>query len=299
MNSSALDANLAQQTQGSDQASGELANASTLSGRSIFAEPTSGHVRPGDASLFEGSGCTINFLYEHQGRYFFGSAAHCVSGAGVANEGACDTSHTWHDDYTGLPVEISGMSKPLTVAYMSWKAMAEQGVTDGNICSGNDFALLEVDVADYDKIHPAVRMFGGPTGLAAIEDMQSLDELRAYGRSELHDDTLLLDPEQSVLNPKNGFWLGCSFECWSNNVYLLPQGIPGDSGGGVMDINGRALGAASTISLAGGSNNYADIGHALTFMQSAEGWAPRLVTWNDFDPSAGGALALLGLSPTD
>ena len=39
--------------------------------------------------------------------------------------------------------------------------------------------LAQIKASDLGKIHPAVRMYGGPTGLGHIEDMVQGDELRA------------------------------------------------------------------------------------------------------------------------
>lgn len=242
-----------------------------------FGEPQPDHIRPGDSSQV----CTLNFVYEYQGRYFFGSAAHCAATGSNTDTNGCQT-----------PPQAIGSSQVLrskttqitaTLAYSSWGTMQRTGETNGNACFGNDFALFEIDEDDFDKIHPSVRMYGGPTGLGTIGGMSTGDEIHGYGRSSLHDDTIILNPDQSLLNPKTGVYLGPGNGGWSYWVYLLPQGVPGDSGGGIFDAEGNALGAASTISALGASNNYANIERALAYMADKEGWAPTLVTWDEFD----------------
>lgn len=246
-----------------------------------FGEPQVTDLRPGDWSVSNGASCTLNFLYQYQDRYFFGSAAHCAATGGNTDTNGCTTQSR----PIGSTVTLRGNSRTVTatLAYSSWETMQSHGEGDSNACFGNDFALFEVSPEDHDQIHPAVRMYGGPTGLGTIGSMSTLDDIRGYGRSSLHDDTILLNPESSVLNPKNGYHLGQSNGGWSYWVYLLPQGVPGDSGGGIMSVEGLALGAASTISAAGGTNNYANIERALAYMEDKEGWAPGLVTWDDFD----------------
>lgn len=271
-----------------------------------FGPPQASDLRPGDWS----SVCTLNFVYEYlddQGdsdpsndeyRYFFGSAAHCAATGSSTNTNGCNPANVPHA--IGSSEQLGGVGTETitaTLAYSSWATMQELDETDADTCAGNDFALFEIKRSDLDKVHPAVRMYGGPTGLGDIADMSTGDEIRGYGRSDLHDDTLVNDPEQSLTNPKDGVFLDANNGGWSYYVYLLPQGVPGDSGGGIMDIGGKALGAASTIGAFGfdltnpndphvtlpGSNNYANIAWALEYMEDNAGWAPELVTWDDFD----------------
>src|SRR5262249_21387219 len=56
----------------------------------------------------------------------------------------------------------------------------------------------------------------------------------------------------SVLSPKAGLSLGESEESdgWSQQLYTISPGIPGDSGSGFMDASGDALGVLSTVEAA-------------------------------------------------
>ena len=53
----------------------------------------------------------------------------------------------------------------------------------------------------------------------------------------------------TLLSPKVGLSLG-SENAWSATVYTATPGIPGDSGSGLLDADGRAFGTLSTVALA-------------------------------------------------
>jgi len=55
-------------------------------------------------------------------------------------------------------------------------------------------------------------------------------------------------------------------------VYLLPPGVPGDSGGGFMDAQGRIVGVLVSLnSIPPGSNGLSDLGRALAYAQKHSG----------------------------
>ena len=62
---------------------------------------------------------------------------------------------------------------------------------------------------------------------------------------------------------------------WSHTVYTATPGIPGDSGSGFVDANGRAFGTLSTVAIAPlpGSNGVSDLRRQLDFAQRFSGIA--------------------------
>ena len=82
---------------------------------------------------------------------------------------------------------------------------------------------------------------GGPTALG--QTTAALDTVYSYGNSSLRQGITLL-------SPKLGKSLGASGGGWTHLVYTVTPGIPGDSGSGFMDAQGRAFGVLSTLQLA-------------------------------------------------
>ncbi len=79
----------------------------------------------------------------------------------------------------------------------------------------------------------------------------------------------------TVLSPKSGLSLG-DFEGtggWSQDVYTVTPGIPGDSGSGYMDANGNALGVLSTVQLAplAASNGVGTLAKELAYANTVTG----------------------------
>ena len=120
-------------------------------------------VHPGVQVFTEGAQCTANFVFEEGTSVYLGQAAHC-SGTGGATETDGCTSGSLP---LGTPVEITGASRPGTLAYSSWLTMQASGETDPNVCAYNDFALIRIDPADVPKVNPSIPRFGGPTGVGA------------------------------------------------------------------------------------------------------------------------------------
>src|SRR5262249_31270376 len=72
------------------------------------------------------------------------------------------------------------------------------------------------------------------------------------------------------LSPKTGVSLGDSGNGWSHGLVTVTPGIPGDSGSGLLDSSGRALGVLSTLAIAPipASNNAGDIGREIAYMHA-------------------------------
>jgi hypothetical protein len=85
-----------------------------------------------------------------------------------------------------------------------------------------------------------VPFFGGPTGLGG--KTAAGDQVFSYGNSELRAGI-------PVLSPKQGLSLGPTDGGWTNTVYTVTPGIPGDSGSGFLNAQGQAIGILSTVAV--------------------------------------------------
>lgn len=234
-----------------------------------WGQPGDKVLRPGINMAYDGLGCSTSFLFEHQGRIFMATAAHCV-----AQGSSCEDGRDMPDQKATLYL-TDGTEAAATVAYHSWTTMSRIGEEDNDTCEGNDFALLELAPDAIPLAHPASLHFRAPTALATAPTV----EIWGYGQSGLRQG--LQDS-----HPKQGRHLGMAYGGWLHQVYLATPGIFGDSGGHIMTDDGQALGIASTILLAPpGANHYTDIAMALDYMRQHEGWAPTILTWPDFNAS--------------
>jgi len=231
-------------------------------------------------TITAGGQCTANFVYTGGGNTYIGQAAHCAGTGAATDTNGCDAGSL----PLGTPVEITGASRPGTLAYSSWIAMQQRGETNVDACEYNDFALVKIDPADVDKVNPSVPGFGGPVGLGGPSS--ALDDVFSYGNSSLRLGVTLLSPKQGkvVQTVGNG---------WSRTVYTVTPGIPGDSGSGFLDAAGGAIGTLSTVAIAplAGSNGVADLGRELDYA-NASGTAASLVNGTEpFTPDVVGAIA--------
>lgn len=235
-------------------------------------------IRPGVQVLAGGSQCTSNFLFTSpdNATVYLGFAAHCVTNAdpNSAADG-CDPASDPMD--LGTPLEVQGADFPTTLVYTSWGAMQAAGEGDSEACSFNDFALAQLDARDAAKANPAMLFFGGPTQVADPADVGMLDKVVSYGDSSLR---LGLTP----LSKHEGYVIGTpGAGGWTTQVYTFPQGIPGDSGSGVLLANGEALGILVTISYLGGSNGVTTLANAMEYAAAA-GVPSTLATTDPLEP---------------
>ncbi len=216
-------------------------------------------IRPGNMTFTEGGQCTSNFVFfDAEDNVYIGQAAHCSGTGGSTAINGCDSESL----PLGTEVEIEGASQPGTLAYSSWLAMREAGETDFETCQFNDFALVQVDPADVDKVNPTIPVLGGPTGID--DTTTALEKVSSYGNSSLRGGI-------DLLKPKIGTSLGQSISRWTHNVVTVTPGIPGDSGSGFIDREGRAFGTLSTLQILplAGSNGVSDLSLALGYMRSS------------------------------
>src|SRR5699024_6535792 len=200
---------------------------------------------------------TSNLAFRDDTDVYIGQAADCSSTSGSTSTNGCEAESL----PLGTKVDVEGASEPGTLVYNSWLAMQQDGETDSDRCSYNDFALVELDSSDVDNVNPSVPFWGGPTGLRTTGTTTG-DTLVSYGNSSLR---LGID----LLKPKQGFSLGSTGHGWNHSAYTLTPGIPGDSGSAFLDEQGRAVGVLSTLALAPlpASNGIGDLAHELDYMR--------------------------------
>lgn len=228
---------------------------------------------PGTQMYTKGSQCTSNFVFtDSAGNVYIGYAAHCAGKGAATDTDGCQTE----SEPIGTAVTFNRGGSLLsdgtvlgrgTLAYSSWSTMQEIGTTDANTCAYNDFALVKVAAADVAKVNPSVPFFGGPTGLRTAP-LDALDQVFSYGNTSLRFGI-------SLLSPKFGVALGDSTADggWNHPVYTVTPGIPGDSGSGFLDADGKAFGVVSTVALAPLplSNGIGDLARELAFAQQHSG----------------------------
>ncbi len=246
---------------------------------SAWAPAGSATIHPGvmlftNASSFLGgaSECTANFVFtDAAGNTYIGQAAHCSSTGEDTETNGCTTKSLplGTPIYTGDIVNggVQTGTKVGTLAYNSWLSMQKEGQKDAATCAYNDLALIKVDASQVGNVNPTVPVWGGPDGLAA-SNAATGSQIYTYGNS-------ILRLGIPVLSPKTGVSLGETEESngWSQQVYTVTPGIPGDSGSGFMDSSGDALGVLSTVELAPtpGSNGVGSLAKELAYANQVTG----------------------------
>jgi hypothetical protein len=212
-------------------------------------------IHPGVLTITVNSGCTANFVFFRGEEVFLGQAAHCASLGGVSQLDGCTTPSR----PLGTPVRIQGATRPGTLAYSSWLTMQAQHEQDPYACAYNDLALIRIDPADRGRVNPSMPHWGGPTGIAR-EGLAPLSPIYTVGNSPLRQGLF-------VLSPKSGLSLGSHPSGWSHSSLTITPGIPGDSGSGLLDQYGRAVGVLSTLQIAPvpASNDWGDMSHELQY----------------------------------
>jgi hypothetical protein len=244
--------------------------------------------RPG-IEIGNGS-CTTSFLFQlNWSRFFFGSSGHCFN-TPAGTQQLCSSTDAVA---LGSPVLLNGRTGSQmdgVLVYDSITSMVARGEADAAACQDNDFALIEIPATQLDSVHPAVLYYGGPIALDNLS-LQPDQDVYFFGHSGtrngqapgvipiLHSE--VLDPQHLVFrNYLNGGW-NFNWEAIQDrapDTRTTDYGpIPGDSGGPFLGPTGNAL-----ANLGGGARN---LHLELDYMRQHEGWAPSLVTWQDFSPS--------------
>jgi hypothetical protein len=235
------------------------AQAPTAAAAPTWAPAATAPIHPGVQTFTEGAQCTANFVFfDASNTVYIGQAAHCSGTGGATETNGCDSGSL----PIGTQVEVDGASQPGVMVYNSWLAMQAAGETNPDACAFNDFALIRLNAADFNKVNPSIPFWGGPNGIdtngtAAGENVYS------YGNSGLRGGV-------SQLSPKQGVSLGDAGNGWSHNVFTTTPGIPGDSGSAFLNSTGAALGVLSTVQVAplAGSNGVGDVNLELNYMRS-------------------------------
>ena len=246
---------------------------------SAWAPESSATIHPGvmtftNASSFLGgaSQCTANFVFtDSSGNVYLGQAAHCSSTGEDTETNGCTTKSLplGTKIYSGDLVNGGVQEGTLigTLAYNSWIAMQSAGEKDPATCAYNDLALIKIAAAQVKNVNPTVPFWGGPNGLAASVS-KSGEQVYSYGNS-------ILRLGISALSPKTGVSLGEAEESagWSQELYTVTPGVPGDSGSAFMNASGAALGVLSTVELAPvpASNGVGTLAKELAYANSATG----------------------------
>lgn len=232
------------------------------SGQADWASASSAAIRPGVVTDTAGGGsCTSNFVFTSGGRTFLGQAAHCAGTGDATETDGCDSGTMG----IGTPVTIKaadGTDRKGRLAYSSWVAMQANGETDPDLCSFNDFALVEIAGDDAADVNPSLPVFGGPTRLDT-DGLRTGELVYSVGNSELRLGI-------SALGPKVGINVTDTGDGRSHDVYTLTPGIPGDSGSAFVDGSGAAFGVLSTLNLAPlpASNGVIDLAQALEYARA-------------------------------
>ncbi|WP_299051219.1 hypothetical protein [uncultured Nocardioides sp.] len=228
-------------------------------------------ITPGVQMYTAGAQCTANFVFrDGSGRTYVGYAAHCAGTGEATDTNGCEAGSL----KLGTPVRFArGGSLASggetvgrgTLVYSSWRAMRKAGTTANRICANNDFALVRVRAGDVKKVNPSVPFFGGPTKVADAPAEGT--QVYTYGSSSARP--------TDVLSPKTGASLGTTGRGWGFTAYTVTPGIPGDSGSGMLDDQGRAVGTLSTVAIAPlpASNGLGSLDEELTFAQKHSGIA--------------------------
>ncbi|MET1058350.1 MAG: hypothetical protein ABWX84_02050 [Nocardioides sp.] len=205
-------------------------------------------ITPGVQMVTRGAQCTANFVFtDARDRVYVGYAAHCAGRGEATDTNGCRTRSV----ALGTPVAfVKGMSVAApgarvgrgTLAYSSWITMRKRGLKGGPACDYNDFALVRVAAGSVRHVNPSVPFWGGPTRLGP-GSVATGSRIHTYGNSGVRGGA-------EPLAPKTGASLGQSGGGWTHDAYTVTPGIPGDSGSGFMDAQGRAFGVLSTVAVA-------------------------------------------------
>lgn len=257
-----------------------------VSAASAWAPQESATIHPGamtftNASSFlnGASQCTANFVFtDSAGNVYLGQAAHCSSTGEDTETNGCSTKSLplGTPIYSGDLVNGGVQDGTLigTLAYNSWIAMQKAKEKDANTCAYNDLALIKIAPSQVANVNPTVPFWGGPEALAPAVSTQG-EQVFSYGNS-------ILRLGVSALSPKTGVSLGDQEETggWSQQLYTVTPGVPGDSGSGFENAAGQALGVLSTVEFAPlpAANGVGTLAKELAYANEATGQGFQLAS---------------------
>lgn len=175
-------------------------------------------IQPGD--LYNGI-CTLNFVFDGQGsragKTYIGTAAHCI-------------------DSLGESASTTGSSNFGTVVYVGDPGAEANGIPGEQL----DFALIEVKTAFLGRVKPDVLGHPGmPTGFTTSTTTSAGDVLYVSGYGMGFDATAQTRENRAgvLLSDTSRHFVADTLAVW------------GDSGGGILHSDGRALGVVSQYAL--------------------------------------------------
>ena len=241
--------------------------------------PNDSQIRPGALISSSNGSCTSNFIYrDSSNRLYIGAAAHCFSPDTNSGVDSCEVDNA----ALGSAISIENASQNGTLAYSSWRSMKDNGETPGNAaCVFNDFALVRIDPADYDNVHPSAIAWGGPTQLLR-GNADVGDHAYSYGQSSSHSG--IRSQEE-----KDGPVTSQVTSGWQYKISFDNPGLPGDSGSAVLHETGAAFGVLTVVSASVGigapvDNGVANLEMALDYANDSTGLGFRLIPSDDFNP---------------
>jgi hypothetical protein len=241
---------------------GGPAGASETTSGIEWGDPEEADIRPG--SRIGGGSCTANFIFSStQGddTIYIGTASHCVG-----------------NRIPGASITIAGIQNAGELAYCSWmhtgSVPRDRCPASTTLINPNDFALVKIRDAHRDNVHPAMRHWGGPTGIG--EPVSLGDHVLTYGNTALNP--------LGALRPIEG--IGFSSNDQRSSIYNVRPGIFGDSGSPVIySDSGEALGLLVAIETATGRNIITNLANALDFMHARTDLQVQLETWDRLETS--------------
>lgn len=226
---------------------------------------------PGIQALTRGAGqCTTNFVFtDAKRRVYLGQAAHCA-GTSRGLDGCRGRSLPLGTRVVfargATPYDAGEALAAGTLAYSSWVTMRRRGETDPETCAFNDFALVRLDPKDRARVNPTMPHWGGPTGLAGRPLLME-EKVFGIGQSGLRSAG---SPNSRQSGNALAGWDGT--DGWSHTFMARSPGIPGDSGSGYVDAEGKAVGTLSSMSVRLGVwNNLGDLRRELQYARQHSG----------------------------
>lgn len=226
-------------------------------------------ITPGVQMVTAGAQCTANFVFtDRRARVYVGYAAHCAARGTATDTDGCRTPALRIGTRVRFAQGADLASEGTTVghgrlAYSSWGTMRRIGERRARVCAANDFALVRVGPVWERRVNPSVPTWGGPTALG--RGLPAGERTFSWGQSRLRPTT--------VLSPRTGVSVGETFGGWGADVYTATPGVPGDSGSGFLDAEGRAVGTLSTVAVAPRplSNGLGNLRRELAYAQRHSG----------------------------
>ncbi len=203
-------------------------------------------IRPG-APLTQPAGCTFNFVFRGTSYdeddeavdegLFIGTAGHCVFDS-------AEPDTVWENGEGPLVKDGKGKRVGTTI----------YGVDEGDL----DFALIRIDEHRHPDVDPSMCHFGGPVALGS--DVQQQTMVHHFGQGMGFDRTV---------QGRSGF--ATHYSGGGTVMNFVGTAGPGDSGSGVIDEFGNAVGVLVRLS-PGDAPGYIDAADLRFHIERAEEW---------------------------